>query len=163
MIKNLWGYSGTRFVAVGIFNTILDFSILNILVFAGGFNKIMANTISVSIAMAVSYLLNKYVVFRHKEEHRATKLVLFVIITAFGLFVLQNGIIYILVHLFTFPGNLATTILHGGLGLKNLSDSFISLNIAKALATAVTLVWNYFMYKQLVFIKSQQKNKTLVS
>ena len=157
MLKKLWSFSGARFVVVGIFNTIIDFSILNILVFGAGFNKILANSISVSIAMAVSYLLNNYVVFRHKEKHHAAKIMLFVIITAFGLFVMQNCIIYFLVHVFTFPGNLATTIIHG-IGAKSLSHSFIALNIAKALATAVTLVWNYFMYRRFVFI-DKQKNK----
>jgi putative flippase GtrA len=150
-MKKLWEYSGARFIAVGVFNTIVDFSILNILVFSFGFNKILANSISVTVAMTLSYLLNKSVVFKYEKGHQVGKIAKFIVVTAFGLFVLQNGIIYLLVHKFAFPGNLAITIIHD-IGLTGLSHSFISLNIAKALATAVTLIWNYFMYRYVVFV-----------
>jgi len=152
MFKKLWTYSGARFIAIGIFNTLLDFSILNILVFVFDVNKIVANTISVTIALTVSYLLNKSIVFKYQHSHQTGLIVKFVLVTAFGLLVLQNGIIYLLVHKFTFPGNLAMTILHS-IGLNGLSHAFINLNVAKALATAVSLTWNYFMYRYFIFVE----------
>jgi putative flippase GtrA len=150
MLSKVWSYSGVRFVTVGVANTIIDFTILNLLVFAFDLNKILANTISVSIAMLVSYGLNHKVVFRYKGKDHAKKLVIFIAITAFGLFVLQNLIIYVLMHLFTWPGNTATSVVHA-LVLTSFNKEFITLNFAKVVATAVTMVWNYFMYKKFVF------------
>lgn len=158
MIKKMWSFSAVRFVFVGIINTIVDFSILNILVFVFGLNNIIANTISVSVAMLVSYLLNQTIVFRYQGKNHAKNIVLFVAITAFGLFVLQNLVIYLFVHLIHFPADWATSIIHT-IGFENLSKEFISLNFAKAVATGVTMVWNYFMYKRFVFNNTNTQNK----
>jgi len=158
MIKKFWAFSAVRFVSVGIINTIVDFSILNILVFSFDLNKIIANTISVSVAMLVSYTLNRRLVFRYEGKDHAKKLLLFIAITAFGLFVLQNLIIYTLAHLITWPASVATSIIHG-IGFTNVSKDFITLNFAKAIATAVTMVWNYFMYRKFVFNNTPDKQK----
>ena len=102
--------------------------------------------------MIVSYLLNKSIVFQQQDKHRVVKITQFIIITAFGLFVLQNGIIYLLVHHFNFFGNLIASLVQA-VGLSGLSQNFINLNTAKILATVVTLTWNYFMYRYVVFVK----------
>jgi len=158
MIKKIWEFSGVRFIVVGIINTIIDFSVLNTLVFAFGLNNILANTVSVTVAMAASYLLNHYIVFRKGTDSHTKRLVLFVLITIFGLFVIQNLTIYLLVHIFTWPGHVATTVIHG-VGLTRFSQEFISLNLAKAIATGITMVWNYFMYKKFVFVGEKPKAK----
>jgi putative flippase GtrA len=157
-MKKVWDFRVARFIAVGVTNTAVDFIILNVLAFAFGLNKIVANSISVSIAMLVSYLLNHHFVFRYKGSDYAKKLMLFITITAFGLFVVQNSLIFILVHWFTYPANLGITIIHG-IGLKDLSSAFITLNFAKAFATGVTMIWNYIMYKNFVFNEKQETSK----
>lgn len=146
----MWDFRVNRFIAVGITNTVIDFLILNTLVFMFGLNNIIANSISVSIAMFVSYMLNHHFVFRYKNKDYAKKLTLFIAITAFGLFVIQNLVIHTLVHPFTFPADLVITIING-IGVHNFSDDFIILNFAKAAATGITMVWNYLMYKNFVF------------
>jgi putative flippase GtrA len=154
MIKKIWHYRGVRFIAVGITNTIIDFAVLNVLVFGFSLNKIIANSISVSVAMIISYILNYRIVFRQDSKNHAKKFLLFVLITAFGLFVLQNLTIYLFVHVITFPAIIATNIFNW-LGFDSLSRDFITLNLAKLLATAVSMIWNYFMYKKFVFTKSE--------
>jgi putative flippase GtrA len=156
MFNKLWSLRGVRFIAVGILNTLVDFSILNLLVFAFGLNNIAANTISVSIAMLVSYMLNHQVVFRYEGKNHAKKFLIFIAISAFGLLVLQNLVIYSLVHLFTWPADVLTTLIHG-IGFKSLTNEFITLNFAKAVGTGVTMVWNYFMYRRFVFNKTLGK------
>lgn len=149
IIKKIWNRSFVRFATVGIVNTGVDFLILNILVFAFGLNKIPANMISVSLAMLVSYALNYRVVFRNTDSGHGKKLVVFVAITMFGLFILQNLIIYIMVHLFTEPASLASSVLNY---LRiNLDEQFILLNTAKIFATVVTMIWNFLMYRKYVF------------
>lgn len=138
-----------RFGIVGIGNTIVDFVILNILVFAAGFDKLPANVISVSCAMLVSYALNHSFVFRSTDQNHAKRLVPFVAVSAFGLFVIQNVIIYIFVHWLTLPADMlyfVQSALHLDLGRE-----FVNLNTAKAAATAATMLWNYMMYKHVVF------------
>lgn len=134
---------------MGIVNTGVDFVILNILVFGFGLNKIPANMVSVSIAMLVSYALNYRIVFRNTDSGHSKKLVLFISITMFGLFILQNLVIYIFVHTFTGPANLVSDIL-SKLGIE-LSQNFILLNTAKVIATIVTMIWNFLMYRKFVF------------
>ena len=151
IVTNIWHrFSGVRFVFIGLFNTLVDFSILNVLIFAFGLNKIVANTISVSIAMIISFLLNKFIVFRHNEKNNTIRFVKFIVITAFGLYVLQNVIVFLFIHHIVWPGLLATNLIHW-IGLKSFSEQFVTINFAKALATGVTMIWNYFLYKKFVF------------
>lgn len=149
MINKFWNRSFIRFAAVGIVNTAVDFVILNILVFGFSLNKIPANMISVSVAMLVSYALNYRIVFRNTDAKHGQKLVLFVAITMFGLFILQNLVIYLFVHTFTGPASIVSDIL-SKLGIE-LSQNFILLNTAKILATVVTMIWNFLMYRKFVF------------
>ena len=151
MIQKLWHkHSSIRFVAVGIFNTLLDFSILNFLVFAFGTNKIVANSISVSVAMLISFFLNKQIVFRDSGQSYVKKMILFIVITALGLYVIQNIVIAIMIHYLTWPASVCSDLLHS-IGFKQLSDTFITLNFAKVIATGFSLVWNFFMYKKYIF------------
>jgi putative flippase GtrA len=150
MIKNIWSHTGARFAIIGVFNTLFDFAILNLLVFAFGLNNIVANTISVTLAMAVSYVLNYHVVFRQKTANHAKRVLLFLLVTAFGLWILQNGVIYIFVHWFTWPASVAKSTFDL-VGLHSFTKDFAILNTAKVFGTVVSLLWNFFMYKRLVF------------
>jgi putative flippase GtrA len=150
MLKKLWSKMAARFVVVGIINTAIDFGILNFLVFAFDLNKLAANTISVSIAMVISYMLNYSVVFRQKEQNHLKKALLFLIITAFGLWVLQNATIYIFLHWFTWPASVIKSLLEL-IGLDAISKDFVLLNTAKVIGTMVSMLWNFFMYRKFVF------------
>jgi putative flippase GtrA len=75
----------------------------------------------------------------------------FFAVTAFGLYVLQNGVITILTQVWTWPVELATSIIHL-LRLDSIfSDEFVRANCAKVAAIATSMVWNYTMYKKVVF------------
>jgi putative flippase GtrA len=143
-----------RFAAVGIVNTIVDFAVLNILVFGVSLNKLPANMISVSVAITVSYILNHAVVFRQVGEGNDHKrrVALFVAITLVGAFVIQNLVIYLFVHVVTLPANILQSITDA-LGL-NFSIAFVTLNTAKLAATVCTMVWNYLLYRKYVFTKT---------
>lgn len=158
MIKNIWSNTGARFIVVGIFNTLFDFAVLNLLVFAFDVNKIIANTVSVTLAMIVSYMLNYHVVFRQKSANHTKKIILFFAITGFGMWILQNLVIYIFVHWFIQPGALVKNIFDF-IGLDGLTKDFAILNTAKVLGTVVTLLWNFFMYKRFVFTDTPEATK----
>jgi putative flippase GtrA len=123
-----------RFIAVGGINTVLDFGILFILK-SLGLPVVSANIISTSVAFCFSFFANKKYTFKTNKGNVKRELFLFVIVTLFGLWVLQTIVIKIVTEL------LAGSHLPNG----------IVLLIAKLLATTVSLTWNYILYSRVVF------------
>ena len=125
-----------RFILVGAVNTSIDFIVLFALVDLFGAPTIVANIVSTTVAVAVSYVLNKKAVFGDTDTHNVTQIALFVVVTLTGLWVLQGIIIAVLAPwLQTFVG-------------KN-----IALFGAKLVATVFSLTWNYLWYSRIVFKK----------
>jgi putative flippase GtrA len=123
-----------RFGAVGIINTSLDFGLLFLLVNLAQANPLFGNLVSTSIAFVFSFFANKKYTFRLAGSFRS-EAPKFIVVTLFGLWVIQPVIIN------------ATMWLMNGLSL----DSNVVLFIEKLSSNTVTLVWNYVLYKKLVF------------
>ena len=137
--KNLTSKKPLRFAIIGVANTGLDFLILNVLVIVG-LPEIAANTISTGIAMAFSFFMNKKWTFSSESKNYMQEIILFLVFTLFGLWVIQNGIIWLLV-------NHAP---HFGLG------DGLFLNVAKLIASPVSLTWNYLTYDRFVFTNKKK-------
>jgi len=127
-----------RFAIVGGANTLLDFSILFLLV-GFGLDRIPANFISTSIAFVFSFFVNKSFTFKSTSGNAKKQFALFIIITIFSLWVIQPIVIIVVSWLM------------GGLGL----NSGVVLFVAKLVATVASLIWNYFFYSRFVFKKEQ--------
>lgn len=140
-----------RFVMTGTFNTGFDFLMLNTLVFILGAYPLIANTISVTIGITLSYILNHKFVFRSPDKLSFRKYITFFAITGFSSLVIQNSIIY---------GFQIASEMQFGAGVPMLSwvmeTDVIRLNIAKATAVLAGMVWNFTLYKFVVFRKSKQ-------
>lgn len=139
-VKNLTSKKPLRFAIIGVANTGLDFVILNTLVLFG-LPEIVANTASTGIAMTFSFFMNKKWTFNSESKNYGREVVLFILFTLFGLWVIQNGIIWLIVHYLPHFG---------------LSDILV-LNIAKLVASAFSLVWNYLTYDRFVFKKETRR------
>ncbi len=140
-----------KFGAVGLLNTAIDFVILNILHLQLGWALIPANTISTTVAMIFSFFANKQVVFKHHQGSWWRQVIVFYLVTAFGLYALQNGIMALLTDIWPQPIGLAVAVVHMlGLG-PVFSDAFVRANTAKVIGTLASLTWNYIMYKKVVF------------
>lgn len=129
-----------RFGIVGVLNTLIDFGVLNFLSFifniAMGLPVIVFKTAAVGTAMTNSYFFNKHWVFKSKEgSGRLQESALFVVFTVFGMS-LNAAIVYYF-----------STYLNPIFGITEI----IWLNIGNVLATIVSLFWNFFWYKYLVF------------
>lgn len=125
-----------RFAIVGTINTAIDFGLLFLLTFLG-LPKIAANTVSTGSAFVFSFFANKKYTFKSTNKNIKYEIISFIIITLFGLWMLQNGIIWLITPL-----------------IKNIvSQEQLALFAAKLLATAVSLVWNYCLYDKVVFKK----------
>ena len=125
------------FCSIGVLNTVVDISFY-LLLRSSGTTVLFANIISTSVALLISYFLNRKYTFKSTTNPRSN-IVPFLIVTLVGLWVLQPVVIYFSLNL-----------------LKQLSiQSSAQLDlVAKLIATAFTLVWNYVLYKKVVFSKA---------
>jgi len=71
----------SRFILIGGLNTLIGLSVIYIFVYIG-LNNYLSNAIGYSIGLFVSFILNKYYVFRHNESNKVllTQIVQFMII-----------------------------------------------------------------------------------
>lgn len=120
-----------RFGIVGVINTLTDLAVYTLLLFIG-FAPFWANIPSTTAGMIVSFTLNKSFTFNDRFRGR-NQIIRFLIVTLIGLWMIQPLVIYSVINL------------SGG-----DSSTFISL-VAKIIATAVSLCWNYYWYKNFVF------------
>jgi len=125
-----------RFGIVGAINTALDFGLLLLFTHLG-LPKIVSNTLSTGMAFIFSFFANKKYTFRSSSGNVKREIALFTIVTLFGLWVLQNGVIWSI-------SPLCAALLH--------NESF-ALLAAKLAGTIVSLTWNYLAYDILVFRK----------
>ena len=132
-----------RFVLVGISNTVLDFLVLNILLFCK-VNILFANTISTGIAMLYSFFMNKKWTFRNSGDNYVREVILFFIFTAIGIWVIQNGCIYLL------------NLIVPDFGLPEI----IYNNAIKLAASIPSLTWNYLTYNRFVFANNKKESAT---
>lgn len=123
-----------RFVIVGGMNTTIDFGVLFLLKTLG-LPPIPSNIISTSCAFCFSFFANKKYTFKSNTANVKREVILFVLVTLFGLWVLQTVVIKLVQLLLAHVG---------------LSDNSV-LFIAKILATIVSLTWNYILYSRVVF------------
>jgi len=130
-----------KFAAVGAFNTFLDWGILNILIsvfaIATGVWFSVFKGISFIVASIGSYLWNKYWTFESAGKVNAREFGKFFTVSVIGA-VLNIGIASAIVAWVPAFGQI---------------NPVQWANIAAAIATIVSLVWNFIGYKFLVFIK----------
>lgn len=136
----------SKFALVGVINTLIDFVILNVFNLVFGVPKIPSNIISTTTAMTFSFFANRRFVFDSESKRRVRQAILFVVITLTGLWGLQTLIFWLLDDVWRWPIELAITLFDGFLPAE-----FIETNGIKAVATVATMVWNFVLYKKVVF------------
>lgn len=133
-------YQIAKFGTVGILNTLMDWGILNTLMFLSGvyfgFAYSGFKAVSFAIATVNSYLWNKYWTFESGTS-RDNEFIKFLIISVIGAFI-NIGIASFIVN-FIAP--------FSGISLP------IWANIGAAAATAISMIWNFSGYKFIVFKK----------
>jgi putative flippase GtrA len=143
-----------RFAIVGVSNFLVDFIVYNLLLrFTPGISAVWAGIISGTAAMINSFIFNKNFTFRAKNLS-VFRLVLFFVITAFGLYAIRPLIIYFFTSVWLWPSQVAYDFT-SWLNLP-LSQEFDTRNVALLFAIVVVLFYNYLMYKYFVF-KDEKK------
>lgn len=122
-----------RFVVVGGINTLVDYSIFNLLYHVVGWPLLVSNTISVSVAIVNSYLWNRYWTFstRRSQGWQRQEALAFLLVSLIGLAINNGGF----------------WILHTRWG----GSSVLATNLQKAGASVISLVWNFVGYRLLAF------------
>lgn len=116
-----------RFAAVGVANTLVDFGVFTLLAQLLGVNVYAAQVIGYSAGVVNSYVLNRSWTFRSRERFFGPALVKFLLLSVCML-LLSTAILYLCYDV---------------AGLPKL--------IAKAVATAVTMVVNFLVNRFWVF------------
>jgi putative flippase GtrA len=119
---------------VGVANTLIDFVLLFVLVYLG-VNVLLANIIATGAAFMFSFNGNKLYTFHATGSNLVREVTLFTVVTLFGLWVLQTVVVYLLLPAIE----------------PLVASDDLALLITKVLATGVSLVWNFVLYKYLVF------------
>jgi putative flippase GtrA len=125
-----------RFGIIGVINTVLDFGLLFVFSSLFGVPRGFANMLSTSISFIFSFFANKRYTFKSSsKENVVREMVLFTVVTLFGLWVIQGLIIHFLTPVII---NLGTT-------------EELALLASKLIATVASLIWNYLLYSRVVF------------
>lgn len=146
MLRSLLKDQRVRFALAGCTNTALDFITLNILVFVLGLATLTANIASVFVGITISYFLNHFFVFRYPGKASWIRFGEFFLVTGFSSLVLQSVIIWGFETLF--QTSFGRSLLFIG---TEAEKAFVAINIAKLVAVLVGLVWNFIMYRFIVF------------
>ena len=125
--------SYVRFALVGMVATIVDFALFNAAL-AGQYNPgtahlMLAATSGFTIATYTSYQLNSRFTFRAARDNGALSRYFAIAVAG------------VLIH------NIALLALRSALS----PDTFIELNVTKAGALSVSMLWNYVGYRQFAF------------
>jgi putative flippase GtrA len=139
------------FTSIGIFNTLFDIA-LYVIILNISHSIIIANILATSAALIGSYLLNSKLTFKSKKWTAHT-FILFVVVTVFGLWVIQTGAIYGLNHLIHYVPEHDWRKLGG---FEKLAKQLVP----KLLATSLTLVWNYIWYNKVIFKPEEHDDAT---
>lgn len=124
-----------RFAIVGFANTGIDFGVLFALVNLVKLPIFYSNIASTSVALTFSFFVNKKFTFKDTSSRARVQLAKFLVITLFGLWIVQPIIIALSSSMFVYA---------------DINDN-AKLLIGKLLASCFTLVWNYLMYRKFVF------------
>lgn len=127
-----------RFAFVGILNTLVDIGIYTVLVLAG-WQMVVANVLSTSCGMLLSFTLNRNFTFEAQAGKRRRQIVLFLAVTLTSQWLLQPIVI-----------TLADSL------LRSISiRGALLVVLAKICGIGISLIWNYILYSKYVFTSPQ--------
>jgi putative flippase GtrA len=145
----------SRFAVLGVVNTVLDFVIYNILRVATHttsnqvVRNVILNMISAGSVAVFSFFMNRKYVFKDKKAGNE-RIWLFFVVTMIGIFVVQQAIFSLVLHI---DDGLATGLARvvDAISPMHPSHNFYATNIAKAVGTLGSMIWNFQLYKRVVF------------
>ena len=123
-----------KFGAVGAVNTVLDFAVLNALVFGMGLAPLRSKVLSTAVAATSSYLMNRHWTFRHRDRQGVRReYVLFFLLNAVGLAI---ALVVLGVVRYGFD-----------------QESALAINAANVLGLGLGTVFRFWSYRRFVWTR----------
>jgi len=128
-----------RFAAVGAIGTVVDFSLMNLLVTLAHFSLVLAGSISFIAAVINNFIWNRHWTYpESRSKALFGQLMQFGVVNAFGL------VIRIPILKFGEPA-LDAAFIKAPLGFTQAAHTFLSHNLTLAIAIAIVMLWNFFV------------------
>ena len=125
-----------KFGAVGAANTVLDFAVLNLLVFGLGLAPLRSKVLSTVVAATSSYAMNRHWTFRHREKQGVRREYLLF----FGLNAVGLGISLLVLGVVRY-------------GLDR--DGALALNLANVVGVGLGTVFRFWSYRRFVWTQGE--------
>ena len=129
-----------RYGLIGVFNTILNLAIINILILqtgiASGYTADLFAVISFVIVVTNSFFWNKYWTFGGGQEQKTTEEYIQFFAVSISGALINLGIFHFIVNI---------------IGPREGIDPKVWANIALAIGIPVSFIWNFFGYRLFVF------------
>lgn len=136
VIQKLLSLQKIRFGMVGMINMLIDTSFYTLLVYAS-VGVIVANYVSTTVAVVAGHFLHRRLTFRASAANPYKSLTQFMLVTLFGLWVLQPIVIYCVHH--------AVEQYH------LVIPGLLVIVVPKLCAIGLVMFWNYYWYSRVVF------------
>ena len=137
-----------KFGLVGALGAVIDFAVLNFLIFVVGWNtpigKLFANIVSTSIAIISNFTWNRLWTFpESRSRKKRFQLVQFTLVNLVGL-AINTGIFWLSDH-FIFGPLLTSDLFYTNdvFIFSPLTPESLSVQLAKATAIGIVLFWNF--------------------
>jgi putative flippase GtrA len=149
-----------RFFAVGIWNTIVDLSVLTLMIKIldvqadQTLKLILANSVSATASMTSSFLLNRFFVFRDGGNPiHGKKIATFIVVSLIGAYGINNTVLNLVVLHADWLHNFTYSIVQT-LSLDSIfSKNFVTIFTGKAVAGLSSMLWSFWAYGKFVFSK----------
>lgn len=155
-LKEMVDFRATRFVTVGLLNTAVNFTILNLAFYSLHQAKLVSSFIATGCAVIFSFILNRYFVFRHRG-HIGKQMARFILITAVGVLLIQN-LLYALGLYLLHKHEYGIINLVDNLTTIKVGSAFVDVNLSNIMASLGVMVWNYNGYRLHVFKSEGRRN-----
>jgi putative flippase GtrA len=147
-----------RFFVVGVWNTIVDLTVLTVLVKLLDIQAdetlrlVLANSVAATASITSSFLLNRHVVFRDGGNPiQGKKVITFIGVSLIGAYGINNTVLNLVVlhadwlHEFTY--SIVEIVRLDGI----LSKNFVTIFTGKAVAGLSSMLWSFWAYGKFVF------------
>ncbi len=151
-----------RFFAVGVWNTIVDLSVLTLMIKIldvqadQTLKLILANSVSATASMTSSFLLNRFFVFRDGGNPiHGKKIATFIVVSLIGAYGINNTVLNLVVLHADWLHNFTYSIIQT-LSLDSIfSKNFVTIFTGKAVAGLSSMLWSFWAYGKFVFGKDK--------
>jgi len=139
----------SSFLGVGVFNTLFNVILFDMLIFLLSMGYLFANFVSLVISISISFFLNKVLVFRDEGNNSGRKYAIFIIGTFIIQLITQHLAVWLLGERYTIIGTTLYNIVHPF--IPAVSSQFMTLSTAKIIGVAFSIILSYLFYDRRVF------------